>query len=1125
VSVGLQRADALQRKASNPKGSAWVSANAGSGKTHVLAQRVVRLLLNGAEPSKILCLTFTKAAAANMAERVFDRLSRWTQADDGALAAEIQAMDAPAGPADLERARKLFARVIETPGGLKIQTIHAFCERVLHLFPFEANVPAGFRPLDEREAALLREQAQARVFAGAERDELLSAAIARVAQSAGPDGFAPLLAETARLGEALTLHGAPEVYAAKLAERLGLEPGEDEAAVTLAMREGGGGPAVWKTWAKALAKGSTNDQKLAALLVGAAALDGEDGLKVYLSAFITGSGPRKVMATKATTERFPDLVEALYAERDRLCVLLDRRRAAQAVARSRDLCLLSRACGTAYAKAKAARSALDFDDLIGKTEALFERTDAAWVLYKLDRGVEHILVDEAQDTSRPQWKILSKLAEDFLSGDGAGARGRTFFAVGDEKQSIFSFQGAAPHLFDRMRRWFESRHRKAELGFEDVRLIHSFRSSPAVLGAVDKVFSVAEVAKGLSANDTADILHEAIKDGLPGVVEFWPPVVATPAPEPGDWALPLDAQKQTHPAHALAERIASVIAQWTAPGSPERVVDKSGATRPIRPGDILILVRSRGPLFEALTRALRRARIPAAGADRLTLGSHLAVLDLCAAARAALNRDDDLALAALLKSPLFGLDDEALMRLAPGRPGSLAAALVGSDYASAREKLEAWRARAKLGPFDFFARVLGADGGRRALIGRLGPEAGDAIDELLARALAHERSEAPSLAGFVEEIEAADSQIKRDMEAAGEEVRVMTVHASKGLEAPIVFLPDTHGAPSGRHDPKWLRLAPPHAGAAPLFVWAGKADEDCAAMAQGRGEAREAAAGEHRRLLYVAMTRAAQRLIVAGYEGAKARPPECWAHLIAAGLEPHLTQVPCWWDASQTMGRLGEAPQGEGSPTPAAATAASPPPAWASEPAPHEVAYQLVAPSRRVAGAQTPERLARIEEGKLAHRLMQSLPDLPSERRRAAAEGFLARHGSGVAAERRAGLVERALALIEAPQLAELFGAGSRAEVPIVATLARAGGEAAISGRIDRLAATGEEVWIADFKTGAALVRQDYVRQLALYRAAVASMFPGLQVRAFLLWIDAGGFEELPASSLSKAYRDWADET
>ncbi len=1124
MSLALAEASRRQREASDPQSSAWVSANAGSGKTHVLAQRVVRLLLAGAAPSKILCLTFTKAAAANMADRVFDRLAAWTRLDDEKLAADILALGAPQPTrGDLELARKLFARVIETLGGLKIQTLHAFCERVLHLFPFEANVPANFRPLDERAAALIREQAQARLFADA--DPGLAEAIARVAALVNADAFAPLVIETARLGEALTVHGTPDDYAAALAERLGLAAGEDEASIVHEMR--GGGPALWRAWAKALQQGTAADQKTAAILSGAAALAGADTcLDIYLQAFLTKElTPRKTLATKATTERCPDIVEALYAERDRLVALLDKRRAAAAVARSRDLYRLSLACETTYKRAKAARSALDFDDLIAKTETLFERADAAWVLYKLDRGVEHILVDEAQDTSRAQWKILSKLAEDFLSGEGAGPASRTFFAVGDEKQSIFSFQGAAPHLFEAMRRYFARRHERAQRAFAYVRLSHSFRSAPVVLDAVDKVFAVAEVWRGVSAGEATAEPHFPIRESLPGVVELWPPLVGDPLPDPGEWAEPLDAQTRTHPANALADRVAGVIAQWTAPGSPERVADPAtGALRPIRPGDILILVRSRGPLFEAMTRALRRARIPAAGADRITLGAHIAVLDLCAAARAALNPDDDLALAAVLKSPLIGLDEEALMRLAPLRQGSLAEALADSEFAGAREKLATWRARASASPFDFFAQLLGADGGRRKLIGRLGTEAGDAIDEFLARALAHEQDEAPSLTGFLAEIEAADSQIKRDMEAAGAQVRVMTVHAAKGLEAPIVFLPDTASAPSGRHDPKWLKLAPAHSGAPPLYVWAGPAGEDSEALAAARAFAREAAAGEHRRLLYVAMTRAAQRLILASFEGGRGRPADCWANLVAMGLGPAMRETPSWWDPAQPMLRLGEPPAGP-APSPAPAPPVAEPPAWVSAPAPSEIAYAPVAPSRRFAGEATPERLARLEEGRLAHRLLQSLPGLAPERRRAAAEAFLARNGAALSQERRSALVARVLALIEAPELAPLFGPGSRAEVPFAATLLRANGAAAeVEGRIDRLGIADGEVWVADFKTGPARALAEYRRQLALYRAAIAPMFPGAQIRAVLLWIDSSQFEELDDLTLSKAYDDWAGE-
>jgi ATP-dependent helicase/nuclease subunit A len=1124
----LEDASARQRRASDPASSAWVSANAGSGKTHVLAQRVIRLLLSGAEPSRVLCLTFTKAAAANMADRVFDTLAKWPKLDDARLKAAIAALGAPSPDApDLIAARNLFARVIETPGGLKIQTLHAFAERVLHLFPFEANVPAGFRPLDERDAARLHEAAQARMFEGAARDPALAAAIERVAAAAGPDGFGPLLAETARLGEALTIHGGPDAFADKLAARLGLAANEDEASIVKDMREGGGGPARWRDWAKALRQGSANDQKIAALLIGAAAIpDPDTALETYLQAFFTQKEePRKSLATKATTERFPDIVDQLYNERDRLAGLIDKRRAAAAVARSRDLYRISQAAEAAYKRAKAASAALDFDDLIDKTDALFRRADAAWILYKLDSGVEHILVDEAQDTSRKQWSILSKLAEDFLSGAGAGSVRRSFFAVGDEKQSIFSFQGAAPHLFDWMRRFFARKLKDAQRPFADERLIHSFRSAPAVLDAVDKVFSMPQVWRGVSAGEALAEPHIAIRDQMPGVVELWPPIVAATTEEPSEWRLPLDAEKLTHPATALAERIAGVIAQWTSPGSPERILDPETRTpRPIRAGDVLILVRSRGPLFEAMTRALRRARVAAAGADQLTLSHSIAVLDCCAAARAALRREDDLSLAAVMKSPLIGLDDEALMRIAPGRKATLADALAAdARFAVAQARVEAWRARAeRCGPFDFFAALLGPDGGRRALTGRLGPEAGDALDEFLARALAHERDAAPSLSRFIDEIEAADSKIKRDMEAAGEAVRVMTVHAAKGLETPIVVLPDTHSAPSARHDPKWLRLAPPNASTPPLYVWATPAAQDSADMAEGRARAREAAAGEHRRLLYVAMTRAAQRLVIAGYQGAREPPADAWMNLVLPGLTPHMREAPSWWSASERLLRLGEAAAGGTAPAPSAAQAPSPP-SWLAGAAPAETSYAPVAPARRVAGEVGPQRLARIEEGRLAHRLLQELPDVLPERRAAAAQRFLATRAATLSPERREALVRRTIELIETPALAPLFGPGSRAEVPIAATLRRADGTPVeVAGRIDRLAAAGGKVWLADFKSGKAhSARAQYIRQLALYRAALAPLFPGVETIALLLWIEDGTFEELTPPSLDAAFTVW----
>ena len=1125
-----------QRRASDPGGSAWVSANAGSGKTHVLVQRVLRLLLDGAPPSRVLCLTFTKAAAANMATRVFKTLSDWTRFDDASLARAIVETGATApDEAKLNFARKLFARTIETPGGLKIQTIHAFCERVLHLFPFEANVAAGFRVVEEREAALLMRQARASAFAYAAETPALAAAIETVARIGGPQKFDALLASTLKRRDEIAAHGGARGYAADLRARLGLAADEDEAGLGARMREGGGGPRVWRQWAAVLNTGTLTDKKIAATLICAAATSDPDlALATYWTVFFTKDGPpRKTLANKGVADKHPRIVEALKEEQERLERLEDRLLSARAVARSQALAEVAEAVLDRYAERKNARGWLDFDDLIARVQTLLDKSDAAWVLYKLDAGIEHILVDEAQDTSRAQWDILRKLSADFLDGESARSKSRTFFAVGDEKQSIFSFQGAAPTMFDEMRREFARKHENAKKPFASVMLNLSFRSAPRILDGVDKVFAIPEVWRGVSAGEATAPAHVAFHESLPGLVEVWPTIAPRTSEDSEDWRMPLDAASRNDPPVVLAERIATAIKSWLEPSSAERVIDaRTGAPRPIRAGDILILVRSRGAFFEAMTRALRRVGVASAGADRLILRDHLAVMDLVAAGRAALDEDDDLSLAAVLKSPLVGLDDNALLELAPGRPGSLAAALSESPDTAIREagaRVSEWRRRASaLTPFAFYARLLGVDGGRRALLGRLGAEAADAVDEFMARALAYEAKEAPSLTRFLAEIEAADVAIKRDMEGEGGGVRVMTAHAAKGLEAPIVFLPDTHGAPNGRHDPDWLELAPQRPGAAPLHVWAGAAGGDSEPLTEARLAARAAAAGEHRRLLYVAMTRAAERLIVCGYKGARELPADCWYNLVRLGLDPHLRQEPAPWDSTQTIGRLGEGAREEAVRPPEAARAASPPPAWLTAPAAREVGSSTLAPSRAASPSDDQvdqRRRERLELGAFAHGLLQRLPEIAPEARAAAGARLLDGVARDWPRDRAERLVGNVIGVLAMPELAPLFAAGSRAEVAIHGRIARPGqGSLDVSGRIDRLAVSQDALYLADFKMGReppSGAPRDYVKQLALYRALLAPLYPGLPIRAYLVWIEAQAARELFVEELDEALAIW----
>jgi len=1119
-----------QQRASNPASSAWVSANAGSGKTHVLVQRVLRLLIDDAPPSGILCLTFTKAAAANMSARVFKNLSDWTRLDDDALARAIVETGAPApDAAGLGFARRLFARTIETPGGLKIQTIHAFCERLLHLFPFEANVAAGFRVAEEREAALVMEEARARSFAAAIGSRERDAAIAAIARDAGADGFDDLLGEALRRRADIAALGDRAAYGAALRRKLGLGANETSASIKREMTRA---RPQWALWAAELAQGGANDQNIAASLLRAAdASEAEESLAAYLEAFFTNEGkPRggqtRGLVTKTLAKRLPDLPQRLSDEQERLIALRDRLRSAEAIARSLALVDVARAVLTEYAALKGARGLLDYDDLIERTLGLLDRADAAWVLYKLDAGIDHILVDEAQDTSAPQWAILTRLSDEFLSGAGARGRRRTFFAVGDDKQSIFSFQGAAPKMFASTRRELERRHRDAALGFDWVRLALSFRAAPRLLEGVDRVFAAEAAWRGLTADEERPPPHGAFHADLKGMIELWAPIAAAKSAEREDWRMPLDASARDDPPVALARRIARVIKGWLAPDSPERVRDPDTLEpRRIAAGDIMILVRSRAAFFEAMIRALKEERVKTAGADRLTLRDSIAAMDLIAVGRSALLPDDDLTLAAALKSPLVGLDDGDLTALAPGRPGSLARALAESAdprFATARSRVETWRRRARShSPYGFYARLVGEDGGRRALLARLGPEAADAIDEFIALALAHERKAAPSLDAFLAEIEAADFAIKRDMEGAGDSVRVMTVHAAKGLEAPIVFLPDACSAPHARNDPKLIDLGA-DAGDPPLIVWATKKSDDSPPIAAARQKARDAAAGEHRRLLYVAMTRAAQRLVVAGYEGLRPRPQDNWWDLIHCGLGDALRPAPAPWGGEESIWRLGEALGGEAVVEKPAAAPSRPAPAWLFTASARETAAAPLSPSRAGAPLRSGEASrARREAGRLAHVLLQRLPDIAAERRRPAAERFLALRGGALTPEQRDELVDSALATLARPELAPLFAPGSRAEVAVAGALTRPGRPALpFSGRIDRIAVGAEAVMIADFKSGApadVADRPNYVEQLALYRAALAPLYPDRPVRAFLVWLGAGQAVEIPAAALDEA--------
>lgn len=1139
---------ARQQQASDPHLNVFVSANAGSGKTHVLVQRVIRILLEGTAPGRILCLTYTKAAAANMAERVHATLAQWTLLDDGALADELSRMDVATTPQALLQARRLFARAIETPGGLKLQTIHAFCERILHLFPFESNTPAGFRVMEESDSALLLSAARSDLLTGLmQEDPRLRDAIGVLAAAGDGDTFDSWLKGAQKYRESIA-SSALDDPGASMRALLGSCADDTRDSLQKEILSGPLGPATWECLAGLLERGLKSDVEIAgSIRNGLRCLaEGriERAISARLSVFFTEEGegtPRTKLLTKKIAGENPQAALALQAESQRLEGLRERLRGVEHVRLGAALSVVAEALFARYEARKRAQGLLDFADLIGRVRALLQRADTAWVLYKLDAGIDHILIDEAQDTAPEQWEILRQLAEDLTVGASANTRTRSLFAVADPKQSIYSFQGADPARFSQMARYFAREFASSERSFVEIQLLLSMRSSGQVLQAVEAVFK--RYPNGLASQDEPFPAHEAARRHLPGYVEITESFASLPGDAHEDWTLPEGRTGSAAPVEQLARHVASTIAGLLAPDAADEVHDSAtGLPRKVRADDILVLVRSRNKVFTGIITALKEKGVPVAGADRLRLNNQIAVRDLMALGRVLLLRQDDLSLAAVMKSPLLGLDDTDLIALAPERDASLWEALEQSAaqaHRAAAAKLASWRTKAlDLTPFGFYADVLMAGGARLAFNRRLGAESLDAIDEFMHLALEHEIREVPSLSRFLSQIEAAEIDIKRDMEASGGMVRVMTVHGAKGLEAKIVFLPDTCSNPRGGRSEALIDLAEggDEAGdrAPPRAILAVNKGRKHGKLADAESRQVARAAQEHGRLLYVAMTRAEERLYISGHDPkGKRRPADCWYEMMVSALtglaEGEMTAGP------RKVWRLGYPLEATGKLQAPLPKTRRTEPSWLHQPAPKEaVPLPPISPSQAMAAAdQTTEESAgpaphsalALERGRALHLLLQHLPRVAPLQRAELAERLLA---SGLPAWQRAAWIAEASEVLELASMQALFSAEARVEVAIAGRLLdRHGRIRDIAGQIDLLAVTPDGVDIADYKTGrvpdSGRAPTAYVRQLALYRAVVASLYPGRPVRAHLIYTAGPLCIELPPHELDAALAEALD--
>ena len=1131
-----------QRRASDPLVSAFVSASAGSGKTKLLTDRLLRLMLAGAEPARIQCLTFTKAAAAEMALRLQRRLGKWVTLDDDALDGEFADIDVAATSENRETARALFARVLDLPGGMRIGTIHAFCQSLLRRFPLEAQLSPHFNLADERDSAIAWQEAREAMLAQAHTPQR-RAALEKLAALTTLADFGKLVESLQRDRDRLDEVGQrdPADLLETLRRLLGATTPGDIGAGAVWRGEGDLLRLFAEIGQRGSAKVAEKGQRIAAWLGLSAELRAENWGE-WRGEFFSASGPRAMGAfiNPKLVPGLPEITELVEAEQARISAIEDGWAAAEVAEISAALVNATLPVTRAYAQTKIATGKLDYEDLIGRTARLLLDPGAAWVLFKLDGGLDHLLLDEVQDTAPAQWEIAGRLTEEFFTGIGARPDViRTVFAVGDRKQSIYGFQGADPDAFEFWRSLLRQRVENSGQEWKDVTLDVSFRSTAPVLALVDAVFAEPMAAEGVS--EDAPLRHLADRADYAGRVELWP---VTPKPDEvaaDPWNTPTENLRQSN----ASQRLADALADWV-----KRQIDAGvrlqSQDRPIGPGDILVLVRRRNAFCSALVSALKARGVAVAGLDRMVLTEQPAVADLMALCDTLLLPEDDLSLACVLTSPLGGLTDDQLMALAVGRKYGLWQALQASAaphcLAAAGFIRTLLRRVDHAAPHALLSEALGPLGGRARLLARLGAEAAEPIDELLTASLRHAQTHPPSLQGFLQWLRQSAAEVKREPEGPGvdgfDAVRIMTVHGAKGLQAPVVILPDTTGLPPDDETILWAD--DPDSGAErALPVWTPRKERRCAVAEELREKMKTKQSREQNRLLYVALTRAEDRLLICGWAIGKEVADTSWYAHVRRGFEAlgaaseKFEAVANPWDgeilslespqiADPAAPRRMVALSHEALPSWAGAA-----PTWRPAPPPVEPALPSpLAPSRpdNATLGDVPQAASplsgrdpggtRFRRGQLVHLLLQHLPELPPEIRFDAACDFAAKPGQGI--DDPEALADEVLAVLDHPDLAPLFGPASRAEVPLTGVVA---GQI-VGGLIDRLVVLPDRVLLADYKTNRAPPATPeatpvlYLRQLAAYRAVLGAIFPDRPVICLLVWTVGARVMAMPSSLL-----------
>ncbi len=1098
-----------QKQAANPNSSCWVGASAGTGKTKVLVDRILNLLLSEVQPESILCLTFTKAAAVEMQNRLTGKLQEWAILEDQVLSEVLEDL-IDAKPTDdlFKKAKGLLFDVLDTPGGMKIQTIHSFCQSLLQRFPLEAGIDPSFTLMEEIEANRLLSDAYIHVLE--KNDPVILEAFQKVAIRMSDYRFDDLLQsiqnQRGLFGKLLARYENLNEYQVELEAFLS-SPSSDSPLSS--------SPPPLSS--SDLFRGSIdsrnkceNDKVRISALFNVIKILSEHGTKAdqekaivlqkaleedldYTDLFLTKESQiRKNLASKSIRIDYATAYETLEEEALRFFRIKEQHKNKEATILTLAFMQVVQAIFEIYQGEKHKQGLLDFEDLIAKTNALLlEPGISDWVFYKLDSKLDHILIDEAQDTNPDQWHMLTKLAETFLNPDKPH---RTLFVVGDIKQSIYSFQGAKPALFDTLRPYFQQQVEQLQQSWKNIQLHTSFRTTPAILEVVDKIFN--DHPKGVNFSNNV-IHHTPNRQGEPGLVELLPLIALNENMEETKegWPLPI-IQKQ--PVSTYAELARQITFKIKTLIEGHEILPSTKA--PIQPGDILILVRKRSDLVPLLIQNLKQENIAVRGADRLPLREHIAVMDLLALGNFLCLPLDDYSLACVLKSPLIndgkGLSEEELFDLCHDRKGSLWESLKHKQtdvFKKASEFLKNILGKVDLkNPHELFHEIIREY--ESYFIARLGTECQDVLAEFLNQTALFLEKNPPTLQGFMYYMETMDTEIKRStLTNKGDEVRIMTIHGAKGLQSPIVILADSTDQPTLQNENfLWQE------GDAPLFILKPSKKYESDIVGSLKQEALDKLEEENRRLLYVALTRPQDRLYVTGIF--KKNLESTWYHLLQSALkdiaestdEDGLIYQPLAFTAlchpREAEGRVGDPENINWIPAFVGMTPKS---------------CKITSPDSNAIPTTAMHR------GTVIHKLFELLPNHKSDDLLSTAQKWIERQGFENLLQ--ANDIEKVLSIITHPDYKEFFGPNSIAEVAVA--------NAEFIGRIDRLWVGSDTIVIVDYKTSVkpaatvTEVHKDYLDQLDDYGKAIQKIYKNHRIRTFLLWTEGPHLMEIPYKS------------